>query len=118
MTINEWLEKFKEGWLGKNVEDVLSLFSKDVTYYETPYIKVDSYDQLKEEWSAIREQKDMYLNLQLFTSQENKHTVIWHLGYSTSTSSHRELSGTYLIKLNDEGLCTYFHQTGELKPNC
>lgn len=117
MTINEWLEKFKEGWLIKNVEEVLSLFSKDVTYYETPFVKVDSYDQLKKEWTAIRDKNDMYLNLKLFSSQENKHTIIWHLRYGMSDNSQRELSGTYLINLNDEGLCTYFHQTGELKPN-
>ena len=115
MTIEEWLAKFNEAWLSKNIDNVLALFSEDVIYFETPFVKINSYDELRKEWLSIKDQDDLYLDLKLFSSQENRHTVLWSLGYATSPNSSRELSGTYLICLNDEGLCTYFHQTGELK---
>ncbi len=37
MNINDWLNKFKNSWEGKKIDDVLSLFSTDVVYYETPF---------------------------------------------------------------------------------
>jgi hypothetical protein len=93
----------------------MKLFSKDVIYYETPFVKLNTFSELKHELQTIENQSDISLNLELFSSVDGKHAVIWHLNYTNSLNKNKQLSGTYLIKLDNDGLCTYFHHTGEPK---
>lgn len=106
--IEEWLQQFRENWDNKDVEKVLSLFTEDVTYYETPTEKL-APEELENEWKNIKEQEDIRLELDLFSSDGNKHTVQWELSY-ISDGKRNELRGIYLIKLNENGKCIEFWQ--------
>lgn len=106
--IEEWLQEFRENWKNKDVEKVLSLFTEDVTYYETPSQKLEP-GELEKEWKGVKEQEDIRLELELFSSSGNKHTVQWELSYR-SKGEKNHLKGIYLIKLNDKGKCTEFWQ--------
>lgn len=110
--INKWLDTFKDGWVTKNIDQVLGLFTDDVEYWETPYKQVENKGTLRQEWEGILEQEDIQLKLEVYSSFGNKHTVIWDLSYKNG-GSLKEWAGTYLIELDDAGLCIYFHQTGE-----
>lgn len=107
MNIDDWLIKFKTNWEDKNIDDVMSLFSVDVVYYETPFKRLNSLDEVREEWAAIENQDKIDLNYNLFSSDGNKYTIQWDLKYYNK-EKQKHFSGVYLIKLNEMGLCYEF----------
>lgn len=115
MDINQWLVAFKKYWSTHDIESVMNLFTDDVEYWETPFYKLDNKDHLRQEWQAILTQQDVKLQTSVFSSSvDNKHTVIWQLSY-VRDGELRESAGTYLICLNDDGLCNFFHHVSEPK---
>lgn len=110
--INKWLSDLKNGWQNKDIESILSLFDKRVEYWETPYKKVDIAG-LKDEWQAIHSQESINLDLSMYSTQGNRHTVKWKLSYTDQHAKPQNWSGIYLIELDDNNKCTYFYQTGE-----
>ena len=106
--INEWINKFKQNWKNKNIEEVLNLFTEDVDYYETPTQKLEP-EELRKEWETVKQQEDISLDLEIFSSTEHKHTVQWELTY-TQDGERTEMEGVYLIKLNSNGKCHEFWQ--------
>jgi hypothetical protein len=94
-----------------DVSAILTLFDHNVEYYETPYRHLSGLNQIKKEWQTIKHQHQISLDLQLFNSQQNKHTVQWFLDYRDESGQTHRYSGTYLIRLNPDNQCTYFYQT-------
>ncbi len=113
MNIDGWLQKFKEYWQTHNIDGVLGLFDKNVIYYETPSNKLENFEALAKEWKSITEQNNISLIYQIFSSDKNKYSVIFKLKYFDKQKVEKNFAGTYLIELNNTGLCTYFHQTCE-----
>ncbi|MBP7760194.1 nuclear transport factor 2 family protein [Candidatus Saccharibacteria bacterium] len=110
--IQEWLQKLKNAWAAHDIEAVMALFSDDVEYWETPFVKVASKEALREEWLAIHEQTNIDIQTTVYSTDNDKFTVLWDLRYDKSAQSHH-WAGTYLIGLDNKGMCSYFHQTGE-----
>ena len=107
MNIELWLSQFKKYWTNHEVEKVLELFDTDVVYFETPFQKLNSRDELKKAWGAIINQKDIDLEYSVYSAQGTKFSVIWKLAYKTDTRI-MNFSGTYLIELNEQNKCIYF----------
>jgi hypothetical protein len=112
MKIEDWLERFKKYWESKDLQKLLSLFSDDVVYYETPFVKLKSKEEILKEWQGVLLQDNIKLDYSIFSNDRNKSTVNWELHYSKDNVDNN-LKGTYLIELDSDGLCTYFHQTCE-----
>lgn len=110
MDINGWLNKFKSSWENKNFKNVLSLFSNDVVYYESPFKKLNGFSEIEKEWATIADQESINLNFIVSTQEDNKYTVQWDLKYSKKEDKSFHYSGVYLIKLNEAGLCDEFRQ--------
>ena len=106
--INDWLNKFKFSWENKNIDDVLSLYLANVIYYETPFHKLKSLDEIKKEWEVIRDQNEIDLKYNVFSKDDNKYTVQWDLRYLSKDGNRFHFSGVYLITLNEMGLCEEF----------
>ncbi|MDX9914100.1 MAG: nuclear transport factor 2 family protein [Candidatus Moranbacteria bacterium] len=113
--IEEWLENFKVAWKTYDIDKVLGLFDDNVEYWETPFIKLSSFDDLKREWSYIRSQKDISIDTEVFSSVGNKFAVKWFLTYLDDKGEVHDLSGVYLIELNERDKCCYFFHCGESK---
>lgn len=113
-SVEKWLDDFCAAWMNKDVEAATSLFSQDVEYWETPFKKLKSFEELRREWQGVHEQYGIQVHTELFCSDNNHHAVRWKLSYTNKDKVARELAGTYLISLNDEGRCNYFYHTGEL----
>ena len=114
MNIAQWLNIFHTAWRNHDIEKVMSLFTDDVEYWETPHYLIRSKAELIREWQAITTQQDIQVTSKTFCSYGNKHTVIWQLRYTKNGASN-ESGGVYLIELKDEGLCNYFYYVGENK---
>ncbi len=111
-SIETWLEKFTHHWKLHEVDEVLRLFTSDVEYWESPFKHFSTRSELETEWQSVTEQLDIDLKTDVFSSVNNHHTITWQLRYLLK-GSRRECAGTYLIRLNDGGLCDYFMQTCE-----
>lgn len=112
MKIEKWLDSFKAAWTNKDIISVMDLFSDDIEYWENSYTKLSSIDEVKSEWKAITNQNNITISTSIFSKDDNCFTVLWNLSYTLKDSSNN-WAGTYLIKLNPQGKCYYFHQTGE-----
>lgn len=111
--IDTWLHNFKQSWLDKDLETVLSLFSDDVIYWETPHKRLNSKKEILAEWQAVLQQHSIVLKLSVYSSIHSKHTVLWELSYLDDNESKYECAGVYLVELNQKGQCHYFYQVGE-----
>ena len=114
MDIEQWLITFHAAWKNHDVKKVMSLFTNDVKYWETPHFLVASKLELEAEWQAILDQQDIEVEYDAFCSFDNKHVVKWKLAYNKD-GLRKESGGVYLIKLNSDGLCNYFYYVGESK---
>jgi len=113
MDINTWLKNFKDNWQNHNISGVLDLFDKNIIYYETPFVKLNDFDSLAKEWEVINNQDNIIFEFEIFSSSNNKYSVIWKLQYKDQENIVKNFAGTYLIELNEEGKCTYFHHSCE-----
>lgn len=110
--MEQWLEKLVDGWKTKDIDQVLSLFSSDVEYWETPYKKLNSITEVQNEWEAIRTQDDIQIETKIIMNQDKTHLVQWKLRYIKEGSLNK-WAGLYIIKLNEVDKCSYFYQVGE-----
>lgn len=115
--IEQWLRKFNDSWKDHDVDGVMELFSDNVQYWETPFHKLQSINEIRSEWSAIKNQFDIRLNTSVYSENEGRYTVKWDLFYSNESHQKKHWAGIYLIELNDDGKCSYFHQVGEQAPS-
>ena len=106
--INKWLSDFAEAWKSHNTNKVISLFSDNVEYWETPFKKLNNIDEVKSEWEYIKTQKNITLSTRVFSSIENKHSVLWELEYTNNEKTVKKFKGIYLIELDSDSKCTYF----------
>lgn len=110
MNIETWMDDFIFYWKNYDIEGVISLFDEEVEYWETPYQLVKNIEQLKQEWEYIKTQENIEIEYEVFSQHEDKFTILWNLKYNK-----KEVAGTYLIQLNSQNKCIYFHQTCEEK---
>lgn len=115
MDITTWLEEFNHGWTNHDVDLVMSLFTKDVEYWENPFLRMKSYLDLRNEWQSIKKQSNIKLTTTVKLSSGDMHTVLWELTYVDESKIAQTWAGTYIIGLNNSGKCYYFHHTGENK---
>ncbi|MDO8260320.1 MAG: hypothetical protein Q7T50_02335 [Candidatus Magasanikbacteria bacterium] len=113
--INKWLEQFTSAWKNHNIDNVLSLFTQNVEYWETPFIKIRNLTSLRKEWEYINSQRNIDISCEVFSKIDNKYTVKWSLGYLNKDNIIKNSRGVYLITLNQNNLCTYFFHCGEFE---
>lgn len=110
--IESWLEQFHNAWKAHDISAVMSLFTENVEYWETPQKLLSGKDSVLGEWQTITEQQDIQASWDIYNSANNRHTVIWKLQYKKLGKTYRS-SGIYLITLDDQGLCNYFYYVGQ-----
>ncbi|MFB6158451.1 MAG: nuclear transport factor 2 family protein [Candidatus Nanohalobium sp.] len=112
--IQKWLNQFGKNWKDRDPKSVLELFSENVEYHEIPTQKLQNKEEIRKEWQGIHKQKDINLDFEVYSGDENKYTVKWHLEY-TQNFERKVLNGIYLIELDEENRCTEFWQYCQLE---
>ena len=107
--IDNWLEQFKQRWLSKDIDGVMELFSDEVEYWETPFLKFANKQELRDEWEGVRSLEDQQLALDLYVHDAEHHKHVVRFTFSCTHDGEASRSaGVYLVTLNDAGVCTYF----------
>lgn len=114
--INIWIDKFIQWWKNQNIESVLDLFTNNVEYWETPFIKMSNFDELRNEWEYIKNQENIEIKCDIFSNENDKYTIKWELKYLNKITGINEyFKWVYLLRLNLENKCDYFFHCGESK---
>lgn len=100
----EWLNKLKEYWFNKNIENAVSLFTKTTFYQETPFMKpYTTIDEINEEWQHIKNENIQKVEIKLLAIDGYTIIAEW-----TLKQNNEEFDGIYEIKFNNNLECIYF----------
>ena len=113
--INDWLDKFTTFWKTQDISGIMSLFTDDVEYWETPFKKFANSQELHREWENIKNQQNIVINCKVFSKEQEKYSVYWDLKYKDTSNQQKHFKGTYFIRLNPDNKCYYFFQSCESK---
>lgn len=90
--VEEWLNKLKDYWFNKDIDNAVSLFKSTIFYQETPFMEpYTTLEEINEEWQQ--------------TLAIDGYTVIaqWIL-----KQNDMNFDGIYEIKFNENMECIYF----------
>lgn len=107
--IKNWLEDFKACWIDKDIDNLMSLFSDNVEYYETPFQKLVGREKVSEVWQEIKDQDNINIEFELYCTDNNKYVVKWKLNFKISDRRF-DYRGIYLIELDSQDMCCSFYQ--------
>lgn len=111
---DEWLTEFKNAWEQHDIDRVMGLLSKEVVYFESPFQQLETLDDIRHEWQVVMAQENIELDYTIAMQTDEAVTVLWTLAYNKDGAVH-EVSGIWIIVLNEEQKCSYFYQVCESK---
>ena len=102
--VNDWLNKLKEYWFNKDIDNAVSLFSKTTFYKETPFMKpYTTIEEINQEWQHVKNDNIQNIEIKLLAIDGNTVIAEWLL-----KQNNQEFDGIYEIKFNDNLECIYF----------
>ncbi len=100
----EWLNKLKNYWYNKDIENAVALFTKTTFYQETPFMKpYTTIQEINQEWKHIKNENIQNIEFKILALDGNTLIVEWILKQNS-----QEYDGIYEIKFNDNLECVYF----------
>ena len=100
----EWLNKLKNYWYNKDIENAVALFIKTTFYQETPFMKpYTTIQEINQEWKHIKNENIQNIEFKILALDGNTLIVEWILKQNS-----QEYDGIYEIKFNDNLECVYF----------
>ena len=100
----EWLNKLKNYWYNKDIENSVALFIKTTFYQETPFMKpYTTIQEINQEWKHIKNENIQNIEFKILALDGNTLIVEWILKQNS-----QEYDGIYEIKFNDNLECVYF----------
>ena len=116
---DKWLKDFGSAWENLNPDAAMSMFSKDeLEYFETVFDKpCTNWDEVYKLWEIIPiNQKDVKFWSEILMFDGSRAIVHWKVKrVFIQTNKNQLIDGIFEIKLNPEGLCTYFKQWRSVK---
>lgn len=102
--VEDWLEKLKNNWFNKNVEEAISLFKKTTYYQETPFMEpYTTFEEISKEWQHVKEQEIKEIKFIILAIENRTAIIEWIFKRDIC-----EFNGIYEIRFNEDGDCTYF----------
>lgn len=99
----EWLNKLKEYWFNKDIENAVSLFTKTNFYQETPFMKpYTTINEINKEWQHVKNENIQKIEFKLLAIDEYTIIAEWIL-----KQNDEEFDGIYEIKFNNNLECIY-----------
>lgn len=110
--IDTWLVDFVSYWKAKDLRGIRSLFADNVEYWETPFRRLATTDDVMQEWAGILNQENIAINTEVVMQDGSKSVIRWMLSYDRN-GSHFEWVGFYIVTLQNDGRCSHFYQVGQ-----
>lgn len=102
--VNDWLNKLKQYWFNKDIDNAVSLFNKTTFYQETPFMRpYTTIEEINQEWQHVKNENIQNIEIKLLAIDDNIVIAEWLL-----KQNNQEFDGIYEIKFNDNLECIYF----------
>ncbi len=100
----DWLNKLKEYWFNKDVDNAVSLFNKTTYYQENPYMEpYTTIEEIKADWEHIKEGNIQNIEFNILAIDGYTIIVNWIL-----KQDNEYYNGIYEIKFDNDLNCIYF----------
>lgn len=122
LTVNEWLDSYREAWESRDADAAAALFTEDTSYRETPYTEPFlGRDGVHAYWTRVTAtQEDVKFVTGTPVEEGSRAAVEW---WATMRNGGADitLAGEFLLTFDEEGLCQtlreYWHfGEGRLTP--
>lgn len=102
--IENWLEKLKEYWFNKDINNATKLFTNTTFYQETPFLApYTTFNEIVEEWQHIKDEDIKNIKFKILAIDEYISIVEWYLEQNNDI-----FDGVYEIEFNEKLECIYF----------
>jgi ketosteroid isomerase-like protein len=108
MDIHQWLAAFVGAWQRHDIDAVMDLFTEEVEYWETPFVRLADKKALRAEWQSVLTQHSITVDATVFAQSGGRYAIRETTTYIRD-GERRESRGTYLLHLNEMGKCDYFY---------
>jgi len=99
-----WLNKLKDYWFNKDIENAVSLFNNTTFYQETPFLKpYTTIDEINQEWQHVKNENIQNIEIKLLAIDGYTIIAEWIL-----KQNDQHFDGIYEIKFNNNLECIYF----------
>lgn len=115
---NIWAEKFGTAWANLDPEGALAMLSKDIKYFESNFTPAcSSWDEVVSLWKIVpTNQKDVSFKHEVMLTEKDMGIIRWQVSRTLiPANKHQDIDGIFLVKLNEDGLCTMFRQWRSVK---
>lgn len=115
---DEWLRKLGEAWCEGDAQKAASLFSKNVEYYESVLgLPCENWNKVLDLWKAVpNNQRDVTFSFELVAEADSLAVANWKVSRTLLPANKKQIiDGIFIVKLNDENLCSYFKQWRTVK---
>jgi len=112
-SFSKWLDALGKAWISRNPIAASDLCSKNVIYFEDPFLSpLQGREAVKKIWLDVpTTQKDVKFSYKIISISEDFGIAEWDASFTRiPANTEAELKGIYLVKLDNNGLCTEFHQ--------
>ncbi len=106
-----WFNKLGKAWEEKDPQAIPPLFAEKFEYYETPFDKpCTTKEGLLKLWQEVPDsQKDIRFSFKILSVLGNTGITHWQASFTRIKQNKKaNLDGIFLVRLNQEGLCTLF----------
>jgi ketosteroid isomerase-like protein len=106
-TVTAWLEGYKKAWEARDPKLIVTLFTQDAPYYETPFSEpAQGQEGIRRYWQdGVVPQREVNFSYTVLTVFDTKAVVHWQSQFQLGGET-RHLDGVFLLTFSEEGLCS------------
>jgi nuclear transport factor 2 (NTF2) superfamily protein len=105
---DRWLRTYGRAWTSRDPALVVTLFTEDASYHETPFGEpARGIEGIREYWTAnTRVQQDVRFSYEILALWDGRGVARWWAEYTRVPSGTRaRLDGVFLLEFADDGRC-------------
>ena len=109
--VSRWLAGYEAAWRAPGTEGLAGLFSGDASYSQSPYEPpVTGLEAIGRMWEAEREGPDEVFSLATDILAVDGPVAVVRAEVQYGEPSRQEYRDLWVIRLGDDGLCTWFEE--------
>lgn len=106
--IKNWIELYKKAWEERDPEGVVSIFSPDAVYWETPFLNHNGRDAIYRYWQDVPCQtQDITFAYKILNAEEG--LAHWTAEFTKNDQKHF-LDGIFILSFDDQGRCSLLRE--------
>lgn len=109
--VRRWLAGYETAWRAPGTEGLAGLFTGDASYLQSPYEQpVSGLDAIARMWEAERQGPDEVFSVATDILAVDGPVAVVRAEVRYGEPSRQEYRDLWVIRLDDDGLCTWFEE--------